>query len=152
MLTIADKGGEGQQNVQQKEFKGTKNVDRENNWFEFTIYVTQSHITFKLDLKNEYPPFYQVKKSTLKIVVQKGQYQANAMLMKSDEGGREGQSICFNGNTIAGEGGSEGGGEWGGEEGGGLRNIWTAPNVLYNFATNADWSRTGCPADFHLFQ
>ena len=35
MLTIADKGGWGSEKCQQKEFKGTKNVDRENNLFKF---------------------------------------------------------------------------------------------------------------------
>ena len=31
MLTIADKGGWGQKNVQKKEIMGTENVDKENN-------------------------------------------------------------------------------------------------------------------------
>ena len=31
MLTIADKGGKGQKNVQKKEIMGTENVDKENN-------------------------------------------------------------------------------------------------------------------------
>ena len=31
MLTIADKGGWGQKNVQKKKIMGTENVDKENN-------------------------------------------------------------------------------------------------------------------------
>ena len=31
MLTIADKGGKGQKNVQIREIMGTENVDKENN-------------------------------------------------------------------------------------------------------------------------
>ena len=35
MLTIADKGGWGSEKFQQRVFMGTKNVDREDNWFRF---------------------------------------------------------------------------------------------------------------------
>ena len=62
MLTIADKGGGVLKKYQQRVVMGTKMRIEWRIDLDLTIHVHQSHVTCKLDLTNEYPPFHNAKK------------------------------------------------------------------------------------------
>ena len=85
MLTIADKGGGVLKKYQQrvvigKKMRGERRID-----LDLTIHVHQSHVTCKLD---PYKLISPAKKSTSKIVVQKGR-RANAdKSLRGREGGK----------------------------------------------------------------